>query len=53
MHNIMTPKSACSDRKLHPPIIFEHVGPYSQRDFKSRLTKHDFNDFLIGDKINT
>ncbi len=22
----------------------EDVGPYSQRDFKSILTKHDFND---------
>ncbi len=30
-----------------------HFGPYSQRDFKSILTKDDFNDFfLIGDKID-
>ncbi len=28
-------------------------GPYSQRNFKPRLTKHDFNDFSIGDKIDT
>ncbi len=28
-------------------------GPYSQRDFKPRITKHDFNDFSIGDKIDT
>ena len=26
--------------------------PYSQRDFKPRLTKHDFNDFSICDKID-
>ena len=30
-----------------------HRGPYSQRDFKSILTKHDFNDFLSGVKIDT
>ncbi len=29
------------------------IGPYSQRDFKSILSKHDFNDFQIGDKIDT
>ncbi len=28
-------------------------GPYSHRGFKPRLTKHDFNDFSIGDKIDT
>ncbi len=32
---------------------FRYIGPYSQRDFKPRSTKHDFNDFSIGDKINT
>ncbi len=31
----------------------KHYGPYSQRDIKPRLTKHDFNDFPIGDKIDT
>ncbi len=30
----------------------KHYGPYSQRDFKSILTKHDFNDFPIDDKID-
>ncbi len=33
-------------------IICKHLGPYSQRNFKPRLTKHDFNDFSIGDKID-
>ena len=28
------------------------MGPYSQHDFKPRLTKHDFNDFSIGEKID-
>ncbi len=26
-------------------IKLNYSGPYSQRDFKSSLTKHDFNDF--------
>ena len=31
--------------------FLKHNGPYSQRDFKSILTKHDFNDFETGDKL--
>ncbi len=33
-------------------MYFKH-SLYSQRDFKPRLTNHDFNDFSIGDKIDT
>ncbi len=29
----------------------QDYGPYSQRDFKPRLTKHNFNDFSIGVKL--
>ena len=34
-------------------LLPNRYGPYSQRDFKPRLTKYDFNDFSIGDKIDT
>ena len=28
------------------------IGLYSQHDFNPRSTKHNFNDFSIGDKID-
>ncbi len=33
-------------------VLIKDKGPYSQRDFKPRLTKHDFNNFSIDDKID-
>ncbi len=33
-------------------IIINLKGPYSQSDFKSRLTKHDLNHFQIGNKVD-
>ena len=33
------------------PELYTYNEPYSQRDFKSRLTKHDFNAFLKSIRI--
>ncbi len=39
--------------ELDKTTFSKHIGSYSQRDLKSILTKHDFNDFKVGDKIDT
>ncbi len=43
----------CVPELMSSSELTELSGPYSQRDFKPRLTEHEFNDFLIGDKIDT
>ncbi len=55
VYDLNTKRGMCLiiKHEKHLRLDFKHVGPYSQRDFKPRLTKHDFNDFSIGDKIDT